>query len=173
MASQGLTKPEHAEQTTFSLQKDLFGEPVRRPTTIPKAALKALSEDEVVARCLKFNEIRPAKLPANWFSAAEVHLRDRAEADLVIMPFMMVEHPEDEKSQSGCWDGARGDPFWILKKTGSRYKVILSKSADALEILSTSSHGIRDIVLSSHSVDAISDERMKFDGRQYVLDRSR
>jgi len=146
---------------------------MRHPTTIPKAALKPLSEDEVVVRCLKFHEIRPVQLPANWFSAAEVHLRDKAETDLVIMPSMVVEHPEDEKSQSGCWDGVKGDPFWILKKKNSKYRVILSKSADALEILSTRSHGIRDIVLSSHSVDAFAEKPMKFDGKQYFFAPSR
>lgn len=167
VSPQDSTKSLQAEQSTFSLQ----GEPVRHPIEIPKAALKALSGDDVVIRCLKYKEIRLEQLPAQWFVAASIHLDGSAKTDLVVLPRMLLDHPEKEKSESGCWDGVKSDPFWILRRTGRGYSVVLSESADALEILPEKTHGLRDIGLLSFSDDSSGYQAMKFNGKAYLREK--
>jgi hypothetical protein len=167
-----MEKPQPQEQSAFSLVKGNGGEPVRHPIAIPRIALHALGKDDVVVRCMKFREIRPERLQAEWFVAAGVHLRRTAETDLVVMPRMLLDHPEHERSESGCWDGVNDDPFWILRKTDLGYDVVLSESTDAMEILPVKTHGFRDVVLYSSSKDSFSSRPMKFDGNRYADDRT-
>ena len=166
MAQDTVKSNEH-EQSGFGREQVGFV-PIRQPIPIPQAALPVMRKDQVVLRCLKSKDSNPGQPPTQWFVAAAIHLHGPDENDLLIMPRMLGDEEGLDKSESGCWDGMKNGPFWILRRVGRSYAVALSKNADALEILSTRSRRFRDIGLTGLSQDALGTVIMKFDGKQYV-----
>jgi hypothetical protein len=166
MAQDTVKSNEH-EQSGFGREQVGFV-PIRQPIPIPQGVLPVMRKDQVVVRCLKSKDSNPSQPPTQWFVAATIHLHDPDENDLLIMPRMLAGGQDLDKSVSGCWDGMKNSPFWILRRVGRGYAVALSESADGLEILSTRSRGFRDIGLAWLSQDALGTEIMKFDGKRYV-----
>jgi len=166
--AQDSVKPIEQEQSAFGREQVAFV-PIRQPIAVPQSALEVMSQDDIVARCLKSKNSDLHQLPAQWFVAAAIHLHSSAETDLVIMPRMLSGEQDGQKSESGCWDGIKNGPFWILRKVRGEFIVVLSKSADALEIRPTRSRDIRDIWLSWITFDSAGIMPMKFDGKRYVV----
>jgi hypothetical protein len=160
--------PSEQEQSGFGREQVGFV-PILQPVAIPQSALEVMSKDDIVVRCVKSKNSDLRQLPSQWFVAAAIHLHSSAETDLVIMPRMLSGEQDGKKSESGCWDGIKNGPFWILRKVRGGFIVVLSKSADGLEIRPTRSQGIRDIWLSWITFDAIGVTPMKFDGKRYVV----
>jgi hypothetical protein len=82
---------------------------------------------------------------------------------------MLSVEQDVKKSESACWDGIKNGSFWILRKVRGGFIVVLSESADGLEIRPTRSRGVRDIWLSWITFDATGVMPMKFDGKRYVV----
>src|SRR5216684_1587669 len=74
--------PRGQEQSQFSVELV----PIRRPVSLSGAALSVLSHDERVASCLESLGLRPEQLPADWFTASEIHLDGPGERDLIVSP---------------------------------------------------------------------------------------
>jgi hypothetical protein len=168
--AQDRVKSNEQEQSGFG-REQVGLVPIRHPITIPQSALGVMSKDEVVARCVKSKDSDLRQLPTQWFVATAIHLHSPAETDLLIMPRMLSGQQDAKKSESGCWDGIKNGPFWILRGVRGGFSVVLSESADWLEIRSTRSRGFRDIWLSWFSFDAAGSAPMKFDGERYVREK--
>jgi hypothetical protein len=166
--AQDSVKPSEQEQFGFGREQVGFV-PIRQPIAIPQSALDVMSKDDIIAQCVKSKNSDFRQLPTQWFVAAAIHLHSSAETDLVIMPRMLSVEQDVKKSESGCWDGIKNGPFWILRKVRGGFSVVLSDTADGLEIRPTRSRGFRDIWLSWITFDAIGTAPMKFDGKRYVV----
>jgi hypothetical protein len=166
--AQDSVKPSEQEQFGFGREQVGFV-PIRQPIAIPQSALDVMSKDDIIAQCVKSKNSDFRQLPTQWFVAAAIHLHSSAETDLVIMPRMLSVEQDVKKSESGCWDGIKNGPFWILRKVRGGFIVVLSESADGLEIRPTRSRGVRDIWLSWITFDATGVMPMKFDGKRYVV----
>jgi hypothetical protein len=166
--AQDSVKPSEQEQFGFGREQVGFV-PIRQPIAIPQSALDVMSKDDIIAQCVKSKNSDFRQLPTQWFVAAAIHLHSSAETDLVIMPRMLSVEQDVKKSESACWDGIKNGPFWILRKVRGGFIVVLSESADGLEIRPTRSRGVRDIWLSWITFDATGVMPMKFDGKRYVV----
>jgi hypothetical protein len=60
--------------------------------------------------------------------------------------------------------GAYTAGFWVLRKTGNQYRVVLRDDAHDLDILETKTNGLRDISLVVVSLRFGSKREFEFDG---------
>jgi hypothetical protein len=124
------------EQSIFGTE-EVPGIPfVKRPLPVPDAALPILSEDADVKGCLSDNPLPPGHSLASWFIGSEIHLDGPSENDLVVVPL----------PDNGCFHSAAGiGTFWILRRVGEQYELVLKALGNGLTILGTKHNGYRSI----------------------------
>jgi hypothetical protein len=153
--STGPARPEAARQiegqTRFSLE-----EPVNHPIPIPEDVLKILRREADITAC----EISPeerSRIPPSWFEASWVQLDGPREEDLVV------------KAKNACMWGPNLGPFWVFRSSRNGHCLVLSTVAVSLQVLKSSSNGLRDIRTAAivSQEPAYSDYR--FDGHTYHL----
>ncbi len=126
----------YLEQIEFNADSP---ERVTRPVPVPEPAAQILARDDVVAACLKDNPISHGRSLASWFVASEIHLNGPEEADIVVLPVAQGE-------PFLCFHSAEGIGwFWIFRRTGGRYELVLKTPGLSLSILDTRHNGYRDI----------------------------
>lgn len=139
--------------------------PVVRPVHLPEDALYVMRQNKTVLRCLEGGHSKD-DIPGTWFIASEVHLTDSDKVGLVVMP------GASESSPSGaCLLNAHTMPFWILLKSGRAYTIVLEANVQELDVLSTMSHGHRDIETTATNLNATTECLYRFDGEKYVLNK--
>jgi hypothetical protein len=127
--------------------------PIERPVPLPDEILKLLRSGDRVIKCLEPERVTEAA--AAWFVASEVHLHDKDQSDLVVMPV------------NGCLLGTNVDPFWVFAKTGHGYDLILKTYQYAIDILKSKTKAYSDIRgFSSTAVETYT-VKFKFDGQKY------
>lgn len=139
--------------------------PVVRPVHLPEDALKVMRQNKTVLDCLE-DEQSKDDIPETWFIASEVHLSDSDEVGLVVMP------RASEGSPGGaCLLNAHTMPFWILLKSGRAYTIVLEDNVLVLRVLSTVSHGHRDIETTAINLNETTKWLYGFDGEKYIVNK--
>lgn len=164
--SLGSTTPPRWEQPAAALSNKTVSED--ELAAITKSVLQVLSRDGVVVQCVQSKALGTEQLNAHWFVARSIRLSNSTETDLYIRPRMLPGFPETRKSESGCWDGGGSLPLWILRNSERGFRVVLNIGADNFHVLSSSSHGLRDIALTWDGGDSINTVTFQFDGKQYI-----
>lgn len=163
----GLGRRRGGQQASFSVE-EIPGEPrVKHPTLVPDAAVEALRTDEGVASCLGDNPLAPEQSLGSWFVASVIHLDRAEEADVVVVPSF-------QGQESMCFHTPAGiGLFWIFRKNGERYDLVLRTWGGGLEILTAKTNCYRDVrtgTLGQAGRD-LTNTTYHFDGIRYVPDR--
>jgi len=142
--------PHSPEQLRFSAED--VG--VQRPIGIPQDVLAALREDKTVQNVLKSENITGASLPAEWFSASQVHLGDAVQKDIVVVGQPPI-------------SGGNVAIFWVFRLTVSGYELVLNVSSHDLIIRRTRWNGYKEIEAIGATGLTVSSVLYRFDGNQY------
>ena len=67
--------------------------------------------------------------------------------------------------------GAYTSAFWVLRKAGSGFRVVLRNDAHDLALLETRTNGLRDISLGVANLRSVSTRDFSFDGSVYKISR--
>lgn len=154
MSATAQTKPRkstaNAEQTSFGAE-----EKIKHRAKIPRAILASLKTDERVKDCLAENDKSKGKFET-WFSAAQVNLNGDAQSDYVVKP------------ENACLFGANIVPFWIFRKNGGKYDLMIHAYSLGLDVLPGKTKGYRDVEIFAASATIGFGAKYKFDGKKYV-----
>lgn len=160
MRSQKAGEATKEEQSTFGTE-EVPGIPfVKRPLPVPDAALPILNVDVDVKGCLDDNPLPPGHSLASWFIGSEIHLDGPSENDLVVLPL-----PDNE-----CFHSAAGiGTFWIFRKVGQQYELVLKALGNGLTILGTKYNGHRSIQTGTigQAGRQFTTVVFRFDGKRY------
>ena len=138
------------EQAVFTAEDNGVHEPV----AIPDEIKMVLAKDEYVANLLDQKKLTAQKLPAAWFSAAEVHLAGHKEDDLIVMG-------------EGPVRGADGTTFWVFCATPHGYVQALKVSTHTLLVKDLRTKGAKEIEAQTASASEVFSVAYRFDGLQY------
>ena len=139
------------EQSSFSAED----ESVQKPVAIPQEVLSALSRDSLVRAELKDRKIPAERIPASWFSASAIHLGNAREADLIVMSV-------------GPVHGANVTMFWAFRPAASGHELLFRGGGHDLRVKNTRRKGFRDIETLSITMQKLSSDLYRFDGKQYT-----
>lgn len=148
-------QPKHSrEQTVFQLEL-----PFEHPTPLPADVLQRLRADERNRQSFETcaNRGKLKEIPAKWFVASEVSLKDDEPSGLVV------------KAENACLWGANIGPFWVFRRATEGYELVLNESALGLELLSTRTNGYRDIRLLASTAVVVLTRDYKFTNDKYAL----
>ena len=67
----------------------------------------------------------------------------------------------------GCGWGSAAGPVWLLHHTSDGYREVLATGAAIVRIQSSTSRGMKDLVLMSGDAGGQTESRWQFDGKQY------
>ncbi|MGO9865181.1 MAG: hypothetical protein ACLPLR_16360 [Terriglobales bacterium] len=151
------------EQSSFGTEELPDVPRVKRPLPVPDAALQILRTDDEVKSCLEHNQLAPGQDLASWFTASEIHLDGPDEADLVVLPSF-------RGKEGMCFQSATGiGLFWIFRKNGKQYHLLLKTWGGGLEILRNRSNDYRDIQTGSlgQAGRYLTTVTFRFDGKRY------
>ena len=124
------------EQTEFQTAPD---QKITRPAHLPRGVLQLLAKDNEVSDCLADNPIPKSGSLAAWFAASEVHLGGPGEEDLVVLPIA-------DGDRFLCFHSVEGIGFfWVFRKAGKNYQLVLKTGGLGLSVLRTRHNGYRDI----------------------------
>ena len=137
------------EQTTFGAEEEIV-----HPVPIPKDVLQILRSNERNQRLLAKGQ-KPDEMPASWFVASEINLKDDSMSDLIVM------------AVESRLLGANIVPFWNFRNTLQGHELALTVSALSLEVLDTKTNGYRDIRTSAATAKSGYTIIFKFDGKEY------
>jgi hypothetical protein len=138
--------------TSFSAEDDKFPNAV----PLPDCVRHLLSSDERVVNTLKYEQLSPEQLPANWFTASEQDLGQTNGKYLLVMGANVMR-------------GANINPFWILRRTANSCDLLLSLGAHDLEVLTTRTNGLPDIRIAASTAVRYFENQYSFDGRNYQM----
>ncbi len=156
-AAQSRTR-HRADQTSFGLGND---DPiVKHPVSLSAAEIAALSRDDLMRQELDQNP-PILRVTGEGLEASVIHLHGSRERDLVVIgagePFI----------------GANVGPFWIIRDLPTGPKVVFRAITLQLNILKTSSHGLRDVEAVAATAVTDTQTQFRFNGTQYVIRISR
>jgi hypothetical protein len=157
-----------SEQTHFAAEQET--DPIQKPVTLPSPALRALSKDQQIADCLEGSGLPPGQLPASWVVGSLVHLGAPSETDFVVQPRSMPPTADDEASPNSCLYGANVEPFWIISKTTSGYRLVLATIGIGLEVLTKKTRGHRNIRMTAGFGGSVHQITYVWNGSRYEVD---
>ena len=147
--TQQSSSEQRREQTSFGAEEEIV-----HPIPIPKDVLQVLRSNERNQRLLAKGQT-PDEIPASWFVASEINLKDDNMSDLIVMaaaPRLL---------------GANIVPFWIFRGTTQGHELVLTVSALSLEVLDTKTNGYRDIRTGAATAKSGYRIIFRFDGKVY------
>jgi len=133
-------------QTRFHLD-----EPFKRPAKIPDALVPALRDIAQECRAEKVNAGTDVRY---GFSASKINISGD-HSSLIL------------KSGKWCLNGADNDWFWIFRKTAQGYRVLMSAGSVSLDVLKSTTRGLRDIETNAATAQTNYTNIYKFDGERY------
>lgn len=147
--------PSRATQPT---EQNSFSEdgPLQNPATLSADVLKLLLATDAAKEGLGYADAAQRSNPAQLFRAAEVHLTQPGQADLVVIGVCPM-----------C--GADTAWFWIVSSASQHPKVILAAAGNILEVLGSTNKGYRDIQSTWSSPSETATFIYRFNGVQYEL----
>lgn len=131
VAAQKVATNQQREQTTFGSDVIPGEVSMKKPVEISQGALLVLRNTKKVRVCIEAGRMTPEQVPASWFMGSEIHLNGPNEVDLIVQPRDLPEKP----SANRCLYGAHAGPFWVLRRMGGRYELLLETNADGLFVL--------------------------------------
>jgi hypothetical protein len=134
------------EQTIFSDEH-----PIQHPVPLSRDVLAALLKTENARGVVDGSH---TDKPAELFRAAEVHLGDPDEVDLIVTGVPPM-------------SGADNDWFWIVRSARKNPNVILFAGATSLELMNGKTLGLRDIRTVWYGASETYDVIYHFDGKVY------
>jgi hypothetical protein len=151
------------EQSSFG-GEEVPGVPfIKHPASIPESVLQILRQDEVVKSCLSDTTPTPDAPFASWFVASQIHLDGPQQADLIVLP-----SPRDHHPDYLCLHSVEGfSRFWIFRKTGEGYELILTTGGLGVEVAKTRHAGRRDLESVNPIAGVITIVTFCFDGKIY------
>lgn len=155
------------EQSRFTVEEIPGESRVRHPIPVPDGALEKLQTDGTVKSCLKDNPLEPGKSLSSWFVASLIHLNGPKEADLVVVPSF-------QGQESMCFQSPAGiGLFWIFRKHGERYELVLSTWGGGLEILTTKTNSYRNVMTGTlgQAGRNLTNITFHFTGTRYVANK--
>ncbi len=154
--SQVLSSKEKHEpqQTSFGANQE-----VQQPITIHASVLDILQADTRNQTCLQSGRSQK-DIPASWFVASHIWLQNDGEPDLVVLPI------------NACLNGANVTPFWIFRRRGRGYALVLMANGLVLDVLNVRTRKYRDIRLTSLSANMKYISLYKFNGATYEKSRT-
>jgi hypothetical protein len=144
----------HAEPAKEQLVFSAEDKGVRQPVAIPDDVRMVLAKDEYVGSLLEQKKLTAQKLPAAWFSAAQVHLGGHHEEDLVVMG-------------EGPVMGADGTTFWVFAPGRSGYQLALKVATHTLVVKDERTQGLRELEARSAPAAEVFRVSYRYDGVQY------
>jgi hypothetical protein len=139
------------EQSSFSEDG-----PLQSPATLSPEVLRLLLATDAAKEGLPYANASQRANPAQLFRAAEVHLSQPGQTDLVIIGVCPM-----------C--GADTGWFWIVSSVGEHPKVVLAAGGKTLEVLNSSSKAYHDIQSLWSSASETVALLYRFNGVQYEL----
>ena len=103
--------------------------PFKRPAKIADALVPLLRDIAQECRAEKVNAGTDVR---SWFSASKINISDDRSALIL-------------KSGKWCLNGVDNDWFWIFRKTARGYRLLLSAGTISLDVLKSTTRGLRDI----------------------------
>lgn len=140
-----------ADQSSFSVDG-----PLQNPEPLSPEVLKVLLATDAAKQGLGFASKSQRADPAQLFRAAEVHLSQPDQADLVVIGVCPM------CGDDNAW-------FWIVSSATKNPRVILVAGGNILQVLNSSSKGYRDIQSVWSSPSETDTTLYHFNGVQYEL----
>jgi len=162
-------RAQHQQQTEFSMEQEIV--PIKKALTPPEAALRTLERQPAVSSCLESENSSNGQLPASWFVASEIHLAGPDESDLIVLPAELKAPVPMRPAPNACFIGPYTSKFWVLRKMGEGYQVVLSVDAHDVKLRPTRWRGYRDIETSISNLRGTTTTLYRFDGDKYRLFR--
>jgi hypothetical protein len=152
------------EQSSFGTE-EFPGQPfLKRPVPVPEAVSEILMRDDAVQHCLGDDPLPSGEPLSSWFVASEIHLDDRNETDLVVLP-----NPKPGGSYL-CFHSVEGISwFWVFRGTAGKYELMLKASGNQMQVLQSRHSGHRDIqtVEVGQAGKYLTTVTFRFDGKHY------
>ena len=134
-------------QTHFYLD-----EPFKHPAKIPNG-LVPLLRDEIKQMC-RGESVNQSTDVKSWFSASQINLGHRRSAFIL-------------KSGKYCLTGVDNDWFWIFLRIRRGYRLVLTGGTISLDVLKSTTRGLRDIETNAATAQTNYTNIYKFDGARY------
>jgi hypothetical protein len=77
------------------------------------------------------------------------------------------------KTADSCAWGASSVVIWVLKREGAGYRVVLFNGGQALMLMDTKSHALRNLEIVAATAGHYSKSYFRFDGKEYRTFKSR
>lgn len=151
----------HSHKQQRPTRQTSFGgdSPIQLRVELPSSVLEILQTDTRNQTCLLAGQSQK-DIPASWFTASRIRLRNDGGEDLIVMP------------ANSCLYGANITPFWIFSRRGGRYELVLNANGLVLDVLTGRTRKYRDIRLTSLSSNVQYVSIYKFNGTAYTNNRS-
>jgi hypothetical protein len=136
-----------------------FQTPFEHPVRLPDAVLNKLRSDAGNRQAFKSCQKRrkSKEIPANWFIATQISLKDDAPPALLV------------RGDNSCLSNGSSGPFWIFRQVGSDYQLVLNDTATNMMLLPMPDEGYRDIECSSELPGVRVVREFKFNSSTYAL----
>jgi hypothetical protein len=142
------------EQSSF--QED---EEFQHPVDLPAPVFNTLRRDKIAQDCLKYDPTIKEVAPS-WFEAAKVTLGQDASSGFVV------------HGKKSCLSGADTSSFWVFRKSGPDYDLVLTAHGNSLTLLSSYTNRWRDIVVLAATAADFYTKEYSFRDGQYRLSKS-
>jgi hypothetical protein len=109
-------------------------EPFRNPVKLPDSVLKMLISQPPKVDCSADGPV-----DQSWFTATNIILNPLEDPGLIVKPSF----------KGGCLSGANLGPFWIFRRRGEVYDLLLNESALEVDRLTTKTNGFQDLQFSA------------------------
>jgi hypothetical protein len=134
---------------------------IRKPITVPDAAIQTLRSSDTGLRCL---EEYDHKFDPAWVVGSEVHLEGSGETAIIVMPKLDLQLPLD----NSCMRGAANNTYWVLLKGNKGYQLLLETMALGLEVEDSRHNGYLNIITYVHlNVSETATVYYRFNGKRY------
>jgi hypothetical protein len=131
-------------------------EPCPQPVPLDEPMKQTLAEDPTIADVLKDDQLSAAQMPGNWFEICPTTLGDSEEGWVAI--------------STGPEVGANFTVFRILRRSPKGYSVVLKAGALGITLLTSETHGLRDVRTGILIGLEYDEERLlRFDGDRYQV----
>ncbi len=144
------SKVVHPFQRSFGMEDEKFDNPV----ALPSCVKVLLSQDRDVRNVLDNPNPSPEEIPADWFWASEIGRDQNNRRMLVVMGVKQML-------------GANTVRFWVFRWSAKSCELLLSWSAQSLEVLKTKTNGLDDIEASAGMLYGSFQDTFRFNGQKY------
>jgi len=141
--------PTEHEQTFYGEGTDL-----QHPVPVSPEVLKVLLRTPAAKQGLEFASVKQGD-PAKMFRAAEIHLTNSTEPDLIVLG-------------QDWMTGADNDWFWLIRSPNKNPHVVLFVGGNSVELKHSVTNGYHDIISHFYTASEANESIYRFNGKRYV-----